>query len=79
MSSVKRILDIIANSTKCETWQDIKSSHRIENHEVTVRITDFFGMMILLASGLGGALIMMILELVVKAEHLNLKWMPPTW
>ena len=74
MSSDKRIHDLVANSTKCKTWQDVKSSHIIQNHEVKVRNTDLFGMMILLASGVGGALIMLIFELVVKVkENLNLK------
>ena len=71
MYSLKRVFDFVANSTKCKTWQDVKSSHKIENHEVTIRNTDLFGMMILLASGIGGALIMMVLELVVKAKHQN--------
>ena len=72
--SINRINDYTPNATKCKTWQDVKSSHIIQNHEVKVRNTDLFGMMILLASGVGGALVMIIFELVVKVtENLNLK------
>ena len=56
------------NSTKCMTWQDVKASHETDNPEVVIRIDDIYGMMILLATGLGGAMVVLTLERLMKAR-----------
>ena len=50
------------NSTKCLTWEGVKASHMKEDHEVAVTFEDTYGIIILLASGLGGALVILTLE-----------------
>ena len=50
------------------TWQDVKASHETDNPEVVIRMDDIYGMMILLATGLGGALVVLTLELLMKAR-----------
>ena len=50
------------------TWQDVKASHETDNPEVVIRMDDIYGMMILLATGLGGALVILTLELLMKAQ-----------
>ena len=67
--SSTRIYDFInPHSTKCMTWQDVKASHETDNPEVIIRLDDIFGMVIFLAIGLGGAVVVLILEIVMKAR-----------
>ena len=56
------------NSTKCMTWQDVKSSHETDSPQVVIRIDDIYGVVILLAMGLGGALVVLALELLMKTQ-----------
>ena len=55
------------------TWEDVKASHMKEDHEVIVNLDDIYGTIILLASGLGGALIILTLEVLTKAKKLRWK------
>ena len=48
------------NSTKCMKWQDVKSSLETDSPQVVIRIDDIYGMVILLAKGLGGTLVVFI-------------------
>ena len=65
--SSNRAHDFMPNSTKCMTWQDVKASHETDSPEIVIRIDDIYGMVILLAMGLGGALVVLTLELLMKA------------
>ena len=65
--SINRINDYTPNATKCKTWQDVKASHQTDNPEVIIILDDIYGMMILLATGLCGALFIFALELSIKA------------
>ena len=65
--SRNRILDYLPNSTNCMTWPDVKASHETDSPTVIIRIDNIYGMMILLAVGLGGSLIVFILELFIRA------------
>ena len=49
-------------------WHDIRASHIKDAHDVIVNLDDTYGLMILLASGLGGALAILIVELLTKAK-----------
>ena len=49
------------------TWQDVKASHETDGPEVVIRIDDIIGMVILLVMCLGGALVVLTLELLMKA------------
>ena len=62
------IEEYIPNSTKCMTWQDVKASHEKDNPQVVVRLDDIYGMAILLALGLGGALVALTVEFLIKAQ-----------
>ena len=66
--SSNRILDFIPNSTNCMTWQDVKASHETDIPEVVINIDDIYGMVILLAMGLSGAMVALTLELLIKAR-----------
>ena len=66
--SSNRILDFIPNSTNCMTWQDVKASHETDSPEVVINIDDIYGMVILLAMGLSGAMVALTLELLIKAQ-----------
>ena len=56
------------NSTKCMKWQDVKSSLETDSPQVVIRIDDIYGVVILLAMGLGGALVVLALELLMKTQ-----------
>ena len=68
MGRLTKIEDYIPNSTKCMTWQDVKASHEKDNPQVVVRLDDIYGMAILLALGLGGALVALTVEFLIKAQ-----------
>ena len=65
--SRNRILDYLPNSTNCMTWPDVKASHETDSPKVIIRIENIYGMLILLAVGLCGSLIVFILELFMSA------------
>ena len=52
----------ILNATKCSTWSAVQESHRGEGKIAAFKIENIYGMMILLAVGLGGSLIIAIVE-----------------
>ena len=62
------IEDYLPNSTKCMTWQDVKASHEKDNPQVVVRLDDIYGMVIILALGLGGAVVAFTVECLSKAQ-----------
>ena len=66
--SPEDIDEYIPNSTKCMTWQDVKASHEKDNPQVVVGLDDIYGMAILLALGLGGALVALTVEFLIKAQ-----------
>ena len=55
----------VANSTKCRTWKQVAESHMMRNQDVRIRLKDLGGMLILLAVGLGAALIIFFAEKMV--------------
>ena len=59
----------IPNSTNCMKWEDVKESHMKADHEVIINLDNTYGIMIMLTSGLGGALIILTLELLIKAKY----------
>ena len=66
--SNSRIFDIIPHSTKCMTWQDVKASHETDSPEVIIKLDDIYGMVIFLAIGIVGAVVVLILEILMKAR-----------
>ena len=65
--SRNRILDYLPNSTNCMTWPDVKASHETDSPTVIIRMENIYGMMVLLAVGLGGSLIVFFLEFFIRA------------
>ena len=49
------------------TWPEVKASHETDSPTVIIKIENIYGMLILLAVGLGGSLIVFILELLIRA------------
>ena len=66
------------------TWEGVEASHTKEGHEVIVNLDDTCGSIILLASGLGGALVILTVELLTiakkfrwkKTQRAVSKWLP---
>ena len=56
----------LPNSTKCSTWNEVEQSHTMEDPRVVVQLEDIYGMMILLAVGLSGAVVVLTMELLNK-------------
>ena len=52
----------LPNSTRCSTWNDVEQSHTMEDPRVVVQLEDIYGMMILLAVGLNGAVVVLMME-----------------
>ena len=65
--SRNRILDYLPNSTNCMTWPEVKASHETDSPTVIIKIENIYGMLILLAVGLGGSFIVFIFELFMRA------------
>ena len=61
--SRSRILHYLPNSTNCMTWPEVKASHETDSPTVIIKIENIYGMLILLAVGLGGSFIVFIFEL----------------
>ena len=68
----------LPNATKCSTWHDVKQSHMIKDQRVVVKLEDIYGMIILLAVGLSGSVVIMIVELLSKALMQKIKTIYPT-
>ena len=67
------INNYIPNSTNCMTWQGVKASHEIEDPQVVLSLDDIYGMAILLALGLGVAVMVLCLEYFIKAQKCRCK------
>ena len=52
----------IPNATKCSTWSAVHESHWGKGELAEFKVENIFGIMILLAIGLGGSLIIAVLE-----------------
>ena len=61
----KSFYNYLPNGTTCNTVNDIYESHIENNHKVTVKLTDIYGMLVLLGFGVGGALITFTAETVL--------------
>ena len=59
------------------TWQDVKASHEKDNPQVVVGLDDIYGMVIILALGLGGAAVAFTVECLNKAQKQRLMNTPP--
>ena len=57
--------EYVPNATKCDTWTDVKASHKNKDHLVVLNYDDIYGLLIILAVGLPGSLIIFIAELVM--------------
>ena len=67
----KNMGEYVPNATKCETWTEVKASHRNKDDLVVLNYDDTYGLLIILAVGLSGSLIIFIAELVM---HKMIKW-----
>ena len=55
------------NLTKCTTWNDVKKSHMTQDQDVVITFEDISGLLLVLAVGLIGAMILISMEFLVKA------------
>ena len=53
----KSFFKYLPNGTICSTVNDVYESHMENNHTVTVKLNDIYGMLVLLGLGVGLALI----------------------
>ena len=52
----------VANSTKCQTWQDVLEAHTVKEEDVSFKFSELAGMLMLLVTGLSLALFIFLLE-----------------
>ena len=55
----------VPNATKCMTWSAVQASHTENDITVVFKVVDLFGILILTAIGLGGALITWLVEMMI--------------
>ena len=60
--------DVLPNSTKCMTWEDVKESHERDNPKVVVRLEDIYGMVIIYMICLSAAMVALPIERLKKAQ-----------
>ena len=58
----KDILKYVPNATQCLTWDAVQESHDAKRHKIVFALDNIYGMLILLAIGLGGALLVSMIE-----------------
>ena len=62
----------VPNATRCLTWSAVQASHTREGQDVVFKLKDIYGMLILLALGLCGAILILISEIAIhKTIHRN--------
>ena len=66
------IEDYLPHATKCLTWQDVKASHETDT-TLVITTENIYGIFILLALGLGGAMTVFFAECLTKAIVLGFK------
>ena len=54
--------NFLPNVTKCMAWEDVKASHVSRDNLVVIKLDEIYGMMIILMAGLGGSIIIMMVE-----------------
>ena len=60
----------VPNATHCLTWSAVQASHTRKGKDVVFKLEDIYGMLILLALGLGVAMLVLITEFAVhKTIH----------
>ena len=68
---LKSFFSYLPNGTKCNTVNDIYESHMENNHTVTVKLNDIYGMLVLLGLGVGLALITLTAETLLMVSTSN--------
>ena len=63
-SQLKRVSP---NMTKCLTWNKVRKSQMEQDQNVVITFEDISGLLLVLAVGLIGAMIFILVELAVKA------------
>lgn len=67
-SQLKRVSP---NMTKCLTWNKVRKSQMEQDQNVVITFEDISGLLLVLAVGLIGAMIFILVELAVKAFKEN--------
>ena len=55
----------VSNATKCMTWPAVQASHTENDKTVVFELEDLFGILVLIAMGLSGALITWLAEMMI--------------
>ena len=69
----KNIKKYFPNATKCSTWHDVKTSHETKDMKVRIKLDDIYGMLMILALGLSGAILLLTLELMTNAMKVSMR------
>ena len=65
--SKERVLEKhLPNATKCGSWTHVKATHRNKDRLVVINYDDIYGMLIILAVGLSGSLVIFAGEIAVQ-------------
>ena len=60
-----KIQNYVPNATKCMTWPSVEVSHTENYKTVVFKFDDLLGVLVLIAMGLGGALMTWIAEMMI--------------
>ena len=60
-----QIQKYVPNATKCMTWPSVQASHRENDKTVVFKGDDLLGVLVLIAMGLGGALMTWVGEMMI--------------
>ena len=63
----KQVYQRVPNMTKWLTWNAVEKSHMTQDNKVVVKLDDIYGLLLILALGLFGAMILISTEIAVKA------------
>ena len=59
----------VPNYTKCETWNKVKDSHLKKDRTELMTYKDILGMLLLWTIGLGGSVLILMLEVSLQLCH----------
>ena len=73
-TDMKRDLgNYLPNATRCNSWTDVKASHRNKDHLVVLHFDDIYGLIIVLAVGLSLSSLIFLLEAVMHKNMIHKK------
>ena len=70
----KNVEKYVPNATKCSTWHDVRTSHMKKDQNIVHHLDDIYGMIILLAIGISGSVVLLAAELLLTKAKCQKSW-----